>query len=127
MTAIVASAASGAPAAIPSGASVRRPNTTGSTVAGMSMFTVPTMVGVRNRCSQESRAEIRIGTNEEATTSAASSTGPPSTRALTETPMKAAAGPIVSTCPDPIRPNRTACSAVQTPLTTTAPNTTQVR
>ncbi len=124
MTTIVASAVTGAPsAAAPGGASVRRPKMTGRTVAGSSMFTVPTRVGVSSRLNRASRIEIAMGTNEDATTRAASRAGPPSARALTETPMKATGGPIASTCPAPTRPSLAACSAVETPLTATAQNT----
>ena len=40
-----------------------RLKTTGSTVTGISMFTVPTMVGVRSRRNRESRAESTVGSN----------------------------------------------------------------
>ena len=128
MTAIVASAVTGAPiAAAPGGASVRRLKTTGSTVAGTSMFTVPTMVGVRSRLNRASRMEIAIGTNADAATRVASRAGPPSARALTETPMKATGGPIASTYPAPTRPSLAACSAVQAPLAVMAQKTAQDR
>ena len=87
-TRIVASAVSGASSVAASGgASLRRRKTTGSTVAGTSMFTVPTMVGVRSRRNRASRIEITIGTSDDATTRVASSAGPPSTSALMQTPM----------------------------------------
>ena len=40
------------------------------------MFTVPTMVGVRSRRNSESRVEMTIGSNDDATTSVPSSAGP---------------------------------------------------
>ena len=128
MMAMVASAVSGAPSsAAPGGASVRRPKTTGSTVAGTSMFTVPTMVGVRRHLNRARRREMTMGTSDDATTSGASRAGPPAERALTATPMKATAGPIVSTYPAPTRPSLAACSTVHTPLIATAQNTAQDR
>ena len=87
MTMTVATAVSGVVRAVSSGASARRLNTTGSTVAGTSMFTVPTMVGVRSRLNRASRIEITIGTSDDATTRVASSAGPPSLSALTQTPI----------------------------------------
>ena len=124
MTAIVATAVRGAlSAGAPAGPSVRRPKTTGSTVAGTSMFTVPTMVGVSRRLNRARRREMTMGTSDDATTRVASRAGPPSERAPTETPMKAPAGPIVSTYPAPTRPSLAACRAVLTPLTATAQNT----
>ena len=125
MTRIVASAVKSGASAVSCGASPKRPKTTGSTVAGTSMFTVPTMVGVRSRRNRASRIEITIGISDDATTRVARSAGPPSVRALTQTPIKAPAGPIKSRYPAPTRPNRAACSAVQMPLTATAPNTAQ--
>ncbi|MCY4509123.1 MAG: hypothetical protein OXG35_19510, partial [Acidobacteria bacterium] len=66
MTSPGAAAVSGAAGpGTPSGTSVRRPKTTGSTVAGISMFTVPTMVGVRNRRNSDRRADIASGSRDE--------------------------------------------------------------
>ena len=128
MTRIVASAARGAPSVpVPGGTSVRRPKTTGRTVAGTSMFTVPTMVGVSSRRNSASRRETTMVTSADATTRVASRDGPPSARAAAHTPMKATAGPIVSTYPAPTRPSLAACSAVTMPLTATALNTAQER
>ena len=128
MTRIVASAVNGAPSADTwSGVWCMRPKTTGSTVTGISMFTVPTMVGVRSRRNRESRAESTIGSNDDAATSAPSSAGPPWDSAAALRPMKAPAGPMASTYPAPIRPARTACSAVHTPLMATALKTAQDR
>ena len=87
MTRPVATAVSGALSAVSCGASAKRLNTTGSTVAGISMFTVPTMVGVRSRLNRARRSEIAIGTSDDATTRVASNAGPPSLSALTQTPI----------------------------------------
>ena len=128
MTSAVAAAASGAPGAgMPSGTSVRRPKTTGSTVAGMSMFTVPTRVGVSSRRNRERRAEITSGSNDETSTRMASSPGPPWASAAVQMPMKATAGPVIRAYPAPMRPTRSACNIVQAPLTTTVANTAQAR
>ena len=124
MTSTVAAAAIGAAGSGTSdGTSVRRPNTTGSTVAGISMFTVPTMVGVRNRRNSDNRADMASGSRDETMTRTASRPGPPSTRAVTQIPMNAAAGPVVRTYPAPIRPSRDACNIVAMPLTATVQNT----
>ena len=49
--------------------------------------------------------------------------GPPVTSAPIQTAMNAPDVPMNSTCPDPIRPTRTACNVVVTPLTSSAANT----
>ena len=49
--------------------------------------------------------------------------GPPSTRAATQTAMKAPDVPIISTCPAPIRPTRTVWRTVVTPLISSAAKT----
>ena len=126
MTSTVAAAVDGAAnPGTPSGMSVRRPKTTGSTVAGMSMFTVPTMVGVRNRRNSERRADMASGSRDDTMTRTANTPGPPSVRAVTQIPMKAAAGPVVRMYPAPIRPIREACNIVAAPLTATVQNTAQ--
>ena len=95
---IVASAVNGAPSAGAwSAVWCMRLKTTGSTVTGISMFTVPTMVGVRSRRNRESRVEITIGSRDDATTSVPSSAGPPSASAAALSPMKAPAGPMART------------------------------
>ena len=128
ITSMVAAAVSGAPSAgTPSGTSFKRPTTTGSTVAAISMCTVPTRVGVTSRRNTESRAEIRSGNSDETMTRQASSAGPPSTSAVTEMPMTAAPGPAQRTYPAPSRPILTACNAVQAPLIATVQNTVQDR
>ena len=126
MTMIVPSAVAAAPMAVaPGGVSARRPKMTGSTVAGASMFTVPTMVGVSSRLNTASRMEIASGTTDDTATRLASKEGPPSASALMQTGMNATGGPIASTCPAPIRPSLPACSAVQIPLTATTQNAAQ--
>ena len=95
MTSIVAAAGSGAPSAgTPSGVWCMRLKTTGSTVTGISMFTVPTIVGVSSRRNRDSRVETTIGSNEDAMTRVRSSTGPPAASAAALSPMKAPAGPM---------------------------------
>ena len=61
MTRPVATAVSGALRRRVGGASAKRLNTTGSTVAGISMFTVPTMVGVRSRLNRPVASKSRSG------------------------------------------------------------------
>ena len=98
MTSIVASAVNGAPSAGTwSGVWCMRLKTTGSTVTGISMFTVPTMVGVRSRRNRESRVDSTIGSNDDAATSGPSSAGPPWASAAALSPMKAPGGPIART------------------------------
>ena len=60
-----------------SGPAVNRPETTGSTVTGISIFTVPTKVGVSIRRNKERRNEMTSGINEERSTRIASTPGPP--------------------------------------------------
>ena len=98
MTSTVASAVKGAPSAGTwVGVSCMRLKTTGSTVTGISMFTVPTMVGVRSRRKRESRVESTIGSNDDATTSVRSRAGPPWASAAALSPMKAPGGPMART------------------------------
>ena len=61
--------------------------TIGITVTGRSMITVPVTTGVRMRCRRARRSEKAACTSPVATTSVASSDGPPSTRAATQTAM----------------------------------------
>ena len=49
--------------------------------------------------------------------------GPPLVRAATHTAMNAPDVPMMSTCPEPIRPTRTAWRTVVTPLTSSAAKT----
>ena len=102
-------------------------NTNGITVTAISISTVPATVGVRSRLKRESFAASRYWNSDDATTSVASSPGPPFTSAATHTAMKAPEVPISSTYPAPIRPTRTACRIVLTPLTAAAANTAHVR
>ena len=51
--------------------------------------------------------------------------GPPVTRAATQTAMKAPEVPMMSTCPAPIRPTRTAWRIVVPPLISSAAKTAQ--
>ena len=108
--------------AVPSGTSVSMPNMIGMSVTGISMITVPHTVGVRMRRSSASRVASANWNSAEMTTSVARSPAPPSSSAVTLTAMKAADVPISSTWPEPTRPTRTACSAVVTPLMTSAAN-----
>ena len=47
----------------------------------------------------------------------------PLATALMQTAMKAPEAPMMSTCPEPIRPVRIACSIVVAPQIATVPNT----
>ena len=111
----------------PSGTSVSVSKTTGATVAVISMITVPVTTGVKMRRNRESRAASRNWNSDETTTRLASVDGPATTRAATQTAMNAPDVPMISTCPDPRRPHRAACSTVVSPLTTIAANTPQAR
>ena len=51
--------------------------------------------------------------------------GPPATKAATQTAMKAPDVPMMSTCPAPIRPMRTAWRIVVAPLISSAAKTAQ--
>ena len=95
----------------------------GMTVAAISIITVPDTTGVKIRRSSESRHAIRNWNSDETTMRLAIVEGPPLTRAATHTAMKAPDVPMMSTCPAPIRPTRTAWSTVVTPLTSSAAKT----
>ena len=124
ITANVASALSGAPAArLPSGTPASRSPTAGSTVIGISMITVPATAGVTTRCTCASRQESSSGTAAVMITSVASSAGPPSATAVMLTEMNAVEAPMSNTCPPPNRPKRNACSTVVAPDTATVANT----
>ena len=117
----VARAVTGAAASdAPSGTSCIVSNTIGMTVAAISMITVPETIGVKIRRSSESRAASMNWNSDDMTTRLAIVEGPPSTRAATQTAMKAPDVPIIRTCPEPIRPKRTAWRMVVTPLTSSA-------
>ena len=112
---------------VPSGTSVSVSKTTGATVAVISMITVPVTTGVKMRRNRESRAASRNWNSDETTTRLASVDGPATTRAATQTAMNAPDVPMISRCPDPMRPHRAACSTVVRPLTTIAANTPHAR
>ena len=99
------------------------PNTSGMTVAAISMITVPETTGVNIRRSSESLAASANWNSDDTTTRLAIVDGPPLTRAATQTAMNAPDVPMISTCPVPTRPTRTAWSTVVAPLTTSAAKT----
>ena len=80
---------------------------------------------MNTRRSSESRAASTNWISDETTTSDAIKGGPPASSAATQTAMNAPDVPIARTCPDPIRPSRTTCRMVATPLTTSAATTPQ--
>ena len=90
------------------------------TVAAINMITVPETTGVKIRRSSESRAAIANWNSEDTTMRLAIRDGPPSTRAATQIAMNAPDGPIMSTCPAPIRPTLEAWRIVVAPLTSSA-------
>ena len=118
---IVATVAAGAAAGdVPSGTSFMVSNTSGITVAAISMITVPETTGVNIRRSNESRAASANWNSDDTTMRLALVDGPPSTRAATQTAMNAPEVPMISTCPAPTRP---AWRIVVAPLTTRAAKT----
>ena len=100
--------AGAADAGVPSGTSVNMRKTTGMMVTAINAITVPDTTGVMMRRSNESRAASPNWKSEDATISVASNAGPPSMSAVTQTAMKAPDVPMMSTCPAPTRPIRTA-------------------
>ena len=108
---------------MPSGTSVSEPNTIGITVAAMSMITVPATTGVNILRSSESRAASANWNSDDTTMRLAIVAGPPLTKAATHTAMNAPDVPMMSTCPAPTRPTRTAWRTVVTPLTISAAKT----
>ena len=121
MTSAVTAALAGAAAGgTPSGTSVNMPKMIGMTVTGISMITVPATVGVKIRRIRESRAESANWHSEETMIRVASIAGPPSASAVTQTAMKAPEVPMRRTYPAPMRPTRTACNTVVSPLTASA-------
>ena len=107
ITSTVTTAVTGAAAAgLPSGTSESILKTTGITVTGISMITVPETVGVMIRRNSDSRADSTSWKSAAATTRVASSAGPPSAAAVMQTAMKAPELPIMSTWPMPKRPSR---------------------
>ena len=114
----VESAAAGAAiGAAPSGTSLSVSKTIGITVTAISMITVPETTGVNKRRSRERRDASRNWKSEEMTMRLAMVAEPPSTRALTQTAMKAPDVPITSRWSEPMRQKRTACRNVEMPLT----------
>ena len=91
------------------------------------MITVPATVGVKIRRNKERCAASANWNRDEMTTRVASIPGPPWAIAAIQTEMKAPEVPIRRTQPAPMRPSRTACNIVVTPLTTTAAKTAQER
>ena len=127
-TSSVTPAASGAAmSSVPSGTLVSEPKMTGATVTAISMITVPVTTGVKIRRSNDSRHASRNWNSAETTTRLASVAGPASSSAATHTAMNAPDVPMMSTCPEPKRPHRAACSTVVSPQTTIAANTPHVR
>ena len=124
---VVAVLAGAAARGVPSGTSASMPKMIGITVTAISMITVPATVGVMIRRSSESRSESRNWKSAEMATRVASSPGPPSTSAVTQTAMKAPEVPMRSGYPAPILPTRTACMIVFSPLTRSAAKTAHVR
>ena len=84
-------------------------------------------MGVKIRRIQESRAESRNWHREEAMTRVASIAGPPCASAVTLTAMNAPEVPMRRTYPAPMRPTRTACNTVVSPLTASAAKIAQDR
>ena len=124
---VVAALAGAAIAGVPSGTSLSIPKMIGITVTAISMITVPATVGVMMRRSSASRSESANWNSAEIATRVASNPGPPSTSDVTQTAMKAPEVPMRSGYPAPIRPTRTACMIVVSPLTRSAAKTAQVR
>ena len=125
MARVVAAATGAATGDVPSGTSFSVSNTTGMTVAAISMMTVPETTGVNIRRSSESRAASANWNSDDTTTRLAIVEGPPSVSAATHTAMNAPDVPMMSTYPEPMRPTRTACRTVVTPLTSSAAKTAQ--
>ena len=117
---VAAAQAGAAPAGAFAGRSSSISNTIGTMVTAINAITVPDTTGVMMRRSSESRAANKNWNSADATISVASSAGPPSVSAVTQTAMNAPDVPMMSTCPAPNRPTRTACRMVLIPLTTTA-------
>ena len=94
-TARVVAAQSGAPNGLaPAGTLLSCWKITGITVTGVSIRMVPVTVGVRMRRNRASRAEKANCRSAMASTKAASSGGPPASRAAMLTPMAAPEAPV---------------------------------
>ena len=87
------------------------------------MMTVPVTAGVKMRRSSARRDASRNWMSDEMTIKVAIVAGPPTASAPMQTAMNAPDVPMNRMCPDPIRPTRTACRIVETPLTSSAANT----
>ena len=124
-TSVTAAAIPGALAGVPGGTSTSMSKSSGMTVTGISMITVPATTGVRTRRKSDSREASPNWKREETRTSVASSAGPPSAIAVMHTAMNAPDVPISRTYPAPIRPKRTAWLRVLTPLIATDAKTAQ--
>ena len=98
-------------------------NTMGMTVTGINIITVPETTGVNIRRSSERRAASKNWISDETTMRPAMVAGPPLTRAATHTAMNTPDVPMMSTCPAPTGPTRTACSTVVIPQTSSAAKT----
>ena len=94
-TARVVAALRGPPAgAVPAGTLFSCSKITGMIVTGVSMMIVPVTVGVRMRRNSASRAEKANCRSAMASTSAASSAGPPASSAAMLTAMAAPDAPV---------------------------------
>ena len=128
IAASVTPAVSGAAAGgVPAGSWPNRSKMTGARVTGISMMIVLDTVGVRMRRRRRRRRATLNSGRAEISTSVASSVGPPSDKAVMETAMYAAAGPISSRWPEPSRRRRVVCSIVVRPLTIRPANTAHAR
>ena len=126
-TIVTAAATAPADAETPSGTVDIMSYSIGSTVAAMSMITVPETTGVSSRRNHDSLDASMNWKNDETTIRLAMVAGPPSTMAAMHTAMNAPDVPIISTWPEPMRHTRTACNMVVIPLTTMAANTAHAR
>ena len=89
----------------------------GITVAVISMMTDPATTGVKILRSNDSLAASRNWNSDDMTTRLAMVAGPASRSAAMHTAKNAPDVPMMRMCPDPMRPNRTACTSVVKPLT----------
>ena len=95
-------------------------NTMGITVAAISMITEPATTGVKIRRSSNSLAASRNWNSEDTMTRLAMVAGPASRSATMHTAKNAPDVPMIRICPEPMRPNRTACTRVVSPLMNSA-------
>ena len=99
----------------------------GITVAVISMITDPDTTGVKIRRSSDSLAASRNWNSDDTTIRLAMVAGPLSRSAAMHTAKNAPDVPMIRMCPDPIRPNRTACISVVKPLTSSTENAAHAR